>query len=142
MSSGTDVRGVPVSDRLEVLDLYARQSQLVDASDGGGWADTFTPDGEFVSVSYDMTARGRDALAAFAVESNRSAAERGDRLRHHVTDVVLERIADDELAAVAYLVITAASEAGTRIDRSVVVTDRLVRHDGAWRVARRATQRD
>ena len=64
MSGGTDIRGVPISDRLEVLDLYARQSQLVDASDGAGWAETFTSDGEFVSVTYDMTARGRDALAS------------------------------------------------------------------------------
>lgn len=133
---------LPVEDRLEILDLYARQSHHIDSGQADEWAATFAPDGVFESPTYDLVARGAAELAAFARESNAASAARGELFRHRVSDVVLTLRSDGGLDALGYLTILAVSRDGTRIDRTSRIHDRLVRVDGRWRFASRWVQRD
>jgi ketosteroid isomerase-like protein len=132
---------IAASDHLAVLTLFARQSHSIDGGDADGWADTFTPDGVFESPTFQLTARGRAELSAFATESNTAALARGEQLRHHVTAVLLEP-AGDQLRAASYLLIVATSAQGSRIDRSVRLIDTLTRTSQGWRVAHRSVIRD
>ncbi|SFI60967.1 MULTISPECIES: nuclear transport factor 2 family protein [Microbacterium] len=133
---------IRVRDRLDILDLYARQSHAVDSSNGAGWAATFTDDGVFTSPTYNLTARGPDELAEFARSSNDAALARGEQFRHVVTAVMLTPVSDGRIDSKAYLMIIATSETGTRIDRSLVMHDELRRVSGRWLVSSRETVRD
>jgi len=133
---------IPLGDRLDILDLYARQSHAVDAAHGELWAATFTEDGVFESPTYGLTARGRRELADFARMSNKTAEGRGERFRHRVSEIVLTRVGDDRVDVVAYLMITATGTEGTRIDRSLVTHDALRKVDHRWLVQSRQTFRD
>lgn len=133
---------IPAQDRLDILDLYARQSHAVDSSDGDGWAATYTEDGVFESPTYKLTARGRTELKEFAEKSNGSALERGEQFRHLITAVVLEPVGQGRIDAKAYLTIIATTKDGSRIDRSLVVIDELRKDDGQWLFLSRKTYRD
>lgn len=124
--------------------LYARQSRLIDEGDATGWAATFTPDGSFDSPSYPAPVRGTTALVAFAADFRDSCAATRTRLRHVVTNVdVLPGADADRARAHAYLQIVATPEgAESRLVRLTVLTDDLVRTDGAWRVVHRQVRRD
>src|SRR5215470_16358335 len=100
--SGT-AADIPVGDRLDILDLYARQSHAVDAAQGEAWAATFTEDGVFESPTYSLTARGRRELADFARMSNKAAQGRGERFRHRVGEIMLTPVGGDNVEAIAYL---------------------------------------
>ena len=124
---------IDVKDRLDIFDLYARASHASDSSDGDGWADTYTDDGAFTSRTYDLTARGRSELKEFIESSNNAALARGDQFRHLITALTMKPDGEDRIEAKAFLTITATSRDGaTRIDRSVVMHDRLRRVDGRW----------
>jgi ketosteroid isomerase-like protein len=133
--------GISVEDRLAILDLYARQSHLIDGGDADGWAATFTADGVFESPTYRLTAVGHAELAGFAADSNGAALARGVQLRHWIGQVVIDP-ADGGADVLAYLVIVATSREGSRIDRSVRVVDVLARTADGWRVASRKVFRD
>jgi hypothetical protein len=133
--------GISVEDRLVILDLYARQSHLIDGGDADGWAATFTADGVFESPTYRLTAVGHAELARFAADSNGAALARGVQLRHWIGQVVIDP-ADGGADVLAYLVIVATSCEGSRIDRSVRIVDVLTRTAHGWRVASRKVFRD
>lgn len=133
---------IDIADRLDIYDLYARQSQAVDSSDGDGWAASYTEDGVFESPTYRLVARGREELKAFAESSNNAALERGEQFRHVISSIVLTPEADGSVSSRAYLMILATDGNGTRIDRSTVVHDRLTKADGAWLFSSRRTARD
>jgi len=135
-------RGIDIADRLDIYDLYARQSQAVDNGDGEGWAATYTEDGVFESPTYELVARGGGELSAFARDSNSAALERGEQFRHVVSSIVLVPESDGSVSARAYLMILATNVNGTRIDRSVVMHDRLVKVGDAWLFSARKTVRD
>lgn len=51
---------LPTADRLDILELYARYSQAVDAMDGDAWISCWVADGEFSpSVGHGRTALHR-----------------------------------------------------------------------------------
>jgi uncharacterized protein (TIGR02246 family) len=133
---------IDVKIRLDIQDLYARASHASDASDGVGWAETFVPNGVFVTKTYDSTVEGRAALAAFIESSNGAAWDRGEQFRHLITALTMWPLPDGRIGAKAFLTITATSTAGTRIDRSVVMTDELAEHDGEWLFTRREAAPD
>ena len=140
-ADGEQVASLTLEDRLAILDLYARQSHLIDGGDADGWAATFTEDGAFESPTYRLTATGRAELAKFAADSNGAALARGVQLRHWIGQVVIDPT-DGGADVQAYLVIVATSREGSRIDRSLQVIDVLARAGGAWRVASRKVFRD
>jgi hypothetical protein len=133
--------GISVEDRLAILDLYARQSHLIDGGDAGGWAATFTAEGVFQSPTYRLTAAGPAELAKFAADSNGAALARGVQLRHWIGQVVIDPTHGGADVR-AYLVIVATSREGSRIDRSLRVVDVLARTAGGWRVDSRKVFRD
>jgi len=137
-----DAFRLSVVDRLDIIELYSRQSHLIDSGDSHGWAATFTHDGSFSSPTYKLTARGTSELQDFAQSSNGAALKRGEQFRHHVSEIVITSTGADSADSSAYLMITATSSEGTRIDRSVVLHDRLVRDDGRWLFKSRETFRD
>ena len=51
-------------DRVEIRDLISRYNKAIDTGDADGYANTFTPDGEFIGIV--GTFNGRDELRAFA----------------------------------------------------------------------------
>src|ERR1700733_10915609 len=81
---------IELGDRMEILDLYARQAHLIDGGDAAGWSETFTADGSFESPTYGLTAVGRTALADFAASSNSAALARGEQYRHWTSQFVIE----------------------------------------------------
>jgi SnoaL-like domain len=128
-------------DRLEILDLYARQAHCIDGGDAAGWAASFTEGGSFESPSYQLTAVGHRDLEKFAAESNGAAWARGDQLRHWLDQVVIDPVPGGA-SVLAYLLIVATSRDGSRIDRSLRVADDLVKVGGRWLVAARRVFRD
>jgi len=128
---------------LEVQGLYARQSHLIDGGDAEGWADTFTADGVFASPSYPAPVRGTEALAVFARRFVQAGEAAGEVQRHVLTNVDVTRLEGAEAEVRAYLQIIATRRGeASRLVRLTTVSDRLVRRDGGWRVARRDVVRD
>jgi hypothetical protein len=134
--------GLSVEAKLEIFDLYARQCHAIDSGDGPGWAATFTASGIFESPTYQLVATGRAELAEFATASNNAALERGEQLRHWFSAIAVSEASDADAAVQAYLMIIATSSAGSRIDRSLRVEDRLSCEDGNWRFLSRRVFRD
>lgn len=128
----------------QALRLYARQSRLIDSGDAHGWAATFTPDGVFASPSYPAPAVGTAELVAFAEHYTAQGVATATVSRHVVTNVdVLPGADADHLVVHAYLQIVATPLGQeSRLVRLTTLTDRLVRTDGSWRVARRDVVRD
>ncbi|MES2169178.1 MAG: nuclear transport factor 2 family protein [Actinomycetota bacterium] len=129
-------------DRLDILDLYARQSHAIDGGDSLGWARTFAANGRFESPTFRLTATGYEQLEQFAKSSNDAALARGEHLRHWIDAVVMTRVDELNAHAEAYLMIIATSIEGSRIDRSVRVIDDLVKTNGEWLLASRTVVRD
>lgn len=134
---------VPDLVAVQVMRLYARQSRLIDSGDAAAWAGTFTADGVFASPSYPEPATGKRQLVAFA-ERFAAGNASGTVSRHVVTNVdVLRGANDDQLVVHAYLQIVSTPRGEfSRLVRLTTITDRLVRLDGAWRVAHRKVVRD
>ncbi|RVW07369.1 nuclear transport factor 2 family protein [Prescottella agglutinans] len=128
---------------VEIHQLYGRQSHLIDEGHAVEWAATFTADGEFHSPSYPAPVVGAAALADFARGFFTNASVVGEVHRHVLTNIVARPAGTDELEVHAYLQIVATRIGGdSRLVRFTTVTDRVVREDGQWRIARRTVRRD
>ncbi|MGW0019831.1 nuclear transport factor 2 family protein [Rhodococcus sp. NPDC003382] len=128
---------------VELHQLYARQSHLIDGGEAAGWAETFTPDGEFHSPSYPAPAVGAAELTEFARNFHDGGVAAGEVYRHVITNLCVVGDAGDALDVRAYLQIVATTLDGdSRLVRMTTVADRVVRHDGHWRIARRSVTRD
>ncbi|MBB6407186.1 nuclear transport factor 2 family protein [Arthrobacter sp. AZCC_0090] len=135
-------RRIPLEDRLNIQDLYARQSHAIDGGDAAGWARTYTVDGSFISPTFNLTAVGHEELEKFAQTSNDSALARGEQLRHWLNSLVLRPRDADTIDANAYLLILATSVDGTRIDRSLRIEDVITCVGGEWLFISRTVFRD
>ena len=103
---------------------------------------TFTADGVFESPTYRLTARGSDQLAEFARGSNDRARAEGRQFRHLISSIRLSPDGPDFVRSRAYLAILVTDAVGSRVDRSLVLEDTIVRTEAGWRVARRTVLRD
>lgn len=131
-----------IQDRLEILDLYARQSHAVDSGEAFAWAATFTPEGEFTSPTFRVKARGTAALTEFATMSHEAARRRSEQLRHCFSAIVLDAEGEG-VRGTAYLMIVATGSTGSRIDRMLRVDDRLSDDpEHGWRFRSRVVHRD
>jgi hypothetical protein len=133
---------IGLEDRIAIGDLYARQAHLIDEGDATGWADTFRDDGTFESPTYGVKVSGHAALREFAATSHTQAAARGEQLRHYHEQFVIESDNETHATVYSYLLILSTTVNGTRIDRSVTLTDELDKQDGTWLVASRRVVRD
>lgn len=136
-------RSLATTDRLDILDLYARQAHAIDRGDADVWAACFTDSGVFISPTFQLTASGQQELRDFAESSHAAAAARGEQLRHWMDAIVMVPVSQNAVHVDAYLMILATSgAAGSRIDRSLRVEDDLERVDGDWYLASRTVVRD
>jgi hypothetical protein len=133
---------IDIADRLAVLELYGRQAQLIDDGDALGWAETFAPDGVFVSPTFALTARGHGALREFAAASYAAARARGEQLRHWTGQHVLSEADAGQLTVRGYMLIVATSAQGPRIDRSLRFVDEVQIRGGRWLMTSRTMIRD
>lgn len=118
-----------LEDRLAVTELIALHGHLVDGGELDRSAEVFTPD-----VVYDMTDFGQgeitglDALTAAAL-----ALGAANPVAHHVTNVVVEEVAEDRVRARSKgLGVMADGSCG-----SVTYEDTLVRTADGWRIRHR-----
>jgi len=131
-------QGISVADDVELRQLYARQSHVIDGGDGPGWAGTYTVDGEFDSPSYGAPVRGRDALVAFIAGLGPMIG----RMRHWPNNLWFEYAEGGGIVTRGYMFIVAVGDGPPKILRSSPFTDDVMRQNGAWLVRRRVVRPD
>jgi hypothetical protein len=120
---------LPLEDRMAVTELIALHGHLVDAGEFDRLGELFTPD-----VVYDVSDLGGEPLAGIAAIREAGLRLGADNpVAHHVTNVVLEAVDDDHIAAWS-------KGLGVRTDGtvgSVVYQDIVVRTPDGWRISHR-----
>ena len=117
------------ADQLEIHALYARYCHLVDAFDGAGWAQCFTPDGAMypaTGIDAGSAWRGREELERLGSKADREA-----RSRHWISNIVLEE-AGDRVFGRCYGMRIDISGPKAGVISSVVYEDEIVTHEGRW----------
>jgi len=134
-STPAPTASLAVTDRLEILDLYARYNHTVDAGDLEAWVRCFTADGTVEAPPAGAAHRGAEALKEFATRFRRRTEGRA----HHVTsDVELWADGAEVHGRASLLMILAASApAAPAILISARYADRLRRTADGWRFAHR-----
>jgi len=119
-----------VEDRLAVTELISLHGHLIDAGAMDRLHELFTPD-----VIYDVSHLGGGQLSGIEAIRDAGLALGGDNpVAHHVTNIVINRIDEDHVAAWSKGI-------GVRTDGtvgSVVYKDILVRTPMGWRISHRA----
>ncbi|WP_419932015.1 nuclear transport factor 2 family protein [Candidatus Poriferisodalis sp.] len=120
-------------DRVEIRDLISRYNKAIDTGDADGYANTFTPDGQFIGIV--GTFNGRDELRAFAA-AYATEEQYADfaSAQHWVTNVVVDAVeGDDERATVfSHLQMVKPSADGGRILLVGHYDDIVRRADDGW----------
>jgi hypothetical protein len=119
-----------LEDRLAVAELIAMHGHLVDAGELDRTHEVFTAD-----VVYDLSDFGQGELVGLAALKEAALAlGAGNPVAHHVTNVVVEEVADGRVRALSKgLGVMANGSCG-----SVAYEDTVVRVDtGGWRISRR-----
>ncbi len=127
-------------DRVEIRDLISRYNKAIDTGDADGYANTFTPDGEFIGIV--GTFNGRDELRAFAAAYaiEEQYAEFASA-QHWVTNVVAD--GDGAEAAVfSHLQMVKPLPDGGRILLVGHYDDVVRKVDGQWLFAQRIVVSD
>lgn len=116
-------------DRVLIHELVGLHGHLMDEGRFDRLGELFTDD-----VVYDVSALGGGELrgAAAIAEAGRTLGDRNP-VGHHVTNIVVTELGDDEASVVSKGIgIMADGTAG-----SVVYEDRVRRTSAGWRIARR-----
>ena len=121
------------ADMIEIGQLMQRWGL---ARDQGRWAvleACYTPEGEMHVTWYSGSARG------FVEASRKTFKQEGPRTKHLIGTPVIELNGDRALAETTIQILGRAVISGVAVDNLSYARfiDRLVRHDGAWRIARR-----
>ncbi len=132
---------IPVEDRLEIQELYARYCHFADDCDGENWAGCFVKDGYFAPSLGPVAGqvfKGQAELAAFISDPGRTPSTH----RHWITALTMERDGN-EIRAVCYaFLLKVGNVESPTIVGSVVYRDVLAREDGAWKFRERKPVRD
>lgn len=118
-----------LEDRLAITELIALHGHLADEGELDRMAEVFTPD-----VEYDLTDFGQGTITGLTelVDSALALGE-GNPVAHHVTNVVIEELAEGGARA-------RSKGLGIRADGScgsVTYEDTVVRVGTGWRISRR-----
>ncbi|WP_419553100.1 nuclear transport factor 2 family protein [Candidatus Poriferisodalis sp.] len=127
-------------DRVEIRDLISRYNKAIDTGDADGYANTFTPDGEFIGIV--GTFNGRDELRAFAAAyaTEEQYAEFASA-QHWVTNIVAD--GDGAEATVfSHLQMVKPLPDGGRILLVGHYDDDVRKVDGRWLFAQRIVVSD
>ncbi len=125
-----------LEDELAIHRLIVRYGLAVDVGDADGGAAVFTEDGV-----YDVDVgrmEGRDAVRAM-VRGPRHQEMVG-HCAHQIGPAVVTFDADDRATAVGYSRVYLETRAGVHVYRVSTNRWELVKHDGAWAIARRTTR--
>ena len=118
-----------LEDRLAITELIALHGHLADEGELDRLAEVFTPD-----VEYDVTDFGQGTLTGLTQLVDAALAlGAANPVAHHVTNVVIEELADGRVRA-------RSKGLGIRTDGScgsVTYEDTVVRVGTGWRIARR-----
>ncbi|MCY4517672.1 MAG: nuclear transport factor 2 family protein [Acidimicrobiaceae bacterium] len=127
-------------DRVEIRDLISRYNKAIDTGDADGYANTFTPDGQFIGIV--GTFNGRDELRAFAeAYSTEEQYAEFYSAQHWVTNVVADGDADEATVFSHIQMVKPLPEGGTIL--LVGHYDDIVRKvDGQWLFAQRIVASD
>ena len=127
-------------DRVEIRDLISRYNKAIDTGDADGYANTFTPDGQFIGIV--GTFNGRDELRAFAeAYSTEEQYAEFYSAQHWVTNVVADGDADEATVFSHIQMVKPLPEGGTIL--LVGHYDDIVRKvDGQWLFAQRIVVSD
>ena len=124
----TDAR-LTSSDRLEILDLYARYARSFDEADADAYAMTFTSDGLFHRPSSPLLS-GRDQLRDLVKER----AKQSPGIRHVTTNILLDPDSDHIVLGSAYVIVLRCGEDGLlRLFNAGIYTDEISNKEGPWR---------
>ena len=128
------------NDRVEIRDLISRYNKAIDTGDADGYANTFTPDGQFIGIV--GTFNGRDELRAFAeAYSTEEQYAEFYSAQHWVTNVVADGDADEATVFSHIQMVKPLPEGGTIL--LVGHYDDIVRKvDGQWLFAQRIVASD
>ena len=131
-------------DRVEIRDLISRYNKAIDTGDADGYANTFTPDGEFIGIV--GTFNGRDELrafaAAYAIEEHYAEFAAA---QHWVTNIVADADADAdgaEATVFSHLQMVKPLPDGGRILLVGHYDDIVRKVDGQWLFAQRIVVSD
>ncbi len=118
---------VDPKDHVEIVQLLARYTHIVDAAAWDGLGEIFTEDGTMTVTGIHDTHRGLAALRElYGVKMNHPLA-------HHSTSVVVEACDGDTASVVSkWVTVRIDGQTGTGVYR-----DELVRTPGGWRIAAR-----
>ncbi|WP_329352456.1 nuclear transport factor 2 family protein [Streptomyces sp. NBC_01261] len=121
-----------LEDRLAITELIALHGHLVDEGELDRLTEVFTPD-----VEYDLTDFGQGTLTGLTQLTDAALAlGAANPVAHHVTNVVIEELADGRIRARSKgLGIKADGSCG-----SVTYVDTVVRVGAGWRIARRRVE--
>ena len=119
------------ADRLEILELYTRYSQMFDLPEGSaeGWASTFTDNGVFLTMT------GHKALAEFWTKNH---AEPNRPQRRHFTTLPLLTPTAEGATGTCYLMMVNASQTPPAMLSAGVYDDTLVKTAQGWRFQKRS----
>jgi 3-phenylpropionate/cinnamic acid dioxygenase small subunit len=116
-------------DRVQITELLALHGHLVDAGELDRLHELFTPD-----VTYDLSEFGRGSLQGVAaIRDTAVALGESNPVGHHVTNIVLTELTDDQVRARSKGIAINAN--GTCA--SVTYDDTISRGDQGWRISRR-----
>jgi len=96
-------------DYVELITLYATQSQAIDSGDGEGFALTFTPDAVFSYSKFQSS--GTDELIALARRAY--ASSEAAQNRHWPGNFKFARVSDTEIHASYYSLVLSTDESMT-----------------------------
>ena len=125
--------------REHIRDTIARYAHCVDGGRFAELVQLFAPDG-VLEVEGEPPHRGRDAIRAYVTGTGRDlVADTGTpRIRHHVSNVLIEMRGPDRARARCYFL--AVTDRG--VDHWGRYHDDLVRADDGWRFACRRVRTD
>ncbi len=125
-----------LEDELAIHRLLVSYGLAVDAGDADGGAAVFTEDGV-----YDVDVgrmEGRDAVRAMVRGARHQ--EMVGHCAHQIGPAIVTFGAPGEATAVGYSRVYLATRAGTHVYRVSMNRWRLIKRDGAWRIAARTTR--
>ncbi len=121
-------------EKLAIQELFARYAHAIDDLNPEAWVECFTPDGVFQVGTRAM--RGQTALRGYADVHIEEI-----RCRHMMTNFLYE-VNGDEATGQCSMLATLATAGGYKIFAQGRYVDRLVKHEGAWRIAHRKVETD
>jgi 3-phenylpropionate/cinnamic acid dioxygenase small subunit len=118
-----------LEDRLVIEETLARYVHAIDDGDAAAWAALFTPDGS-LQVRDKAAVTGTDALQAMVHQLHKRL---DDRLRHSITNVIVDEIRTDGSAHVrAYGLVTEWGDSPVLSNFAVYDID-MIREDPRWK---------